>query len=111
MPENGAHKENFMQVDADDVLERLAALEIQTWNYKKDDPSIRHIGPMAQDFVAAFGVGEDDKHIHQVDAVGVTFASIQALHKRIQVQEHHVNHLRTTLEEMKRELTRNQAPV
>jgi hypothetical protein len=36
---------------------------------------------MAQDFAAAFAVGEDDKHIHPVDAQGVAFAAIQALYK------------------------------
>lgn len=36
---------------------------------------------MAQDFYAAFGVGEDNKHITTVDADGVALASIQTLHE------------------------------
>jgi hypothetical protein len=35
---------------------------------------------MAQDFYAAFGVGEDDTHITTVDADGVALAAIQGLY-------------------------------
>ena len=54
---------------------------MQTWNLKSQDPAIRHIGPMAQDFYAAFNVGEDDKHINSVDADGVALAAIQGLNR------------------------------
>jgi hypothetical protein len=57
---------------------------IQTWNLKTQDPAIRHVGPMAQDFYAAFGVGEDDKHINTVDADGVALAAIQGLCRLLQ---------------------------
>lgn len=50
-----------------------------TWNYSADDPSIRHIGPMAQDFAAVFGVGADDRHIHPIDGQGVALAAVQGL--------------------------------
>ncbi len=74
-------KENFVQVDRFEVLEKVASLPISTWNYKAQDESIRHIGPMAQDFHAAFGVGEDDRHITTIDANGVALAAIQQLHR------------------------------
>jgi hypothetical protein len=80
-------KENFEPVDSDDVLERLAAVPITTWNYKADSPAVRHIGPMAQDFSAAFGVGPDDRHIAPLDANGVALAAIQALNQRIEEQD------------------------
>ncbi len=80
-------KANFVPVDGTDVLARLAAIPIQTWNYKSQDPSIRHIGPMAQDFYAAFGVGEDDRHISTVDADGVALAAIQGLYQLVKAQE------------------------
>jgi len=41
---------------------------------------VRHVGPMAQDFYAAFRVGEDDKHITSIDEDGVALAAIKALH-------------------------------
>ena len=74
-----ALKTNFGTVDPTDMLERVRDLPISTWNYTSDDPAIRHIGPMAQDFVALFGVGADDRHIHPLDGQGVALAAIQAL--------------------------------
>jgi len=65
-------KENFTDIKVRDVLEKVAALPITSWNYKQDNSS-RHFGPMAQDFYAAFGIGPDDKHITTVDADGVAF--------------------------------------
>jgi hypothetical protein len=55
-----------------------------TWNYKSQAASIRHIGPMAQDFHAAFQVGEDDKHITEIDEGGVAFAAIQGLNQKLE---------------------------
>jgi endosialidase-like protein len=74
-------------VRGSDVLEKLAELSISTWNYKGDDPSVRHMGPMAQDFFAAFGLGDDDKTINLLDANGVVMVAIQALYRRVQSLE------------------------
>jgi hypothetical protein len=74
-----ALKANFGSVDAADMLARVRELPIATWNYRHDDPAVRHIGPMAQDFAAAFGVGADDRHIHPLDGQGVALAAIQGL--------------------------------
>jgi trimeric autotransporter adhesin len=46
----------------------------------------QHVGPMAQDFHAAFGVGPDDKHIATVDADGVALAAIQGLNQKLEQQ-------------------------
>ncbi|HNS50554.1 MAG TPA: tail fiber domain-containing protein [Anaerolineae bacterium] len=73
-------KENVAEVNAQTLLARLAQVPVTTWNYQSQDASIRHIGPMAQDFHAAFGVGEDDTHITTVDADGVALAAIQGLY-------------------------------
>ncbi len=54
-------------------------LPISKWSYKVEDGSVRHIGPMAQDFAAAFGLGSDDRSIGTVDADGVALAAMQAL--------------------------------
>ena len=61
------------------LLGRLAELPVQTWYYKSQGDSVRHIGPTAQDFRAAFEVGEDDRHIATVDECGVALAAIQGL--------------------------------
>jgi hypothetical protein len=97
VPSDRDVKETFESTDPLLILQRLSDLPIQKWNYKWDDPSVRHIGPMAQDFAAAFGVGEDDKHIHPVDAQGVAFAAIQALYKIAKQSEEQTQSLRTQL--------------
>ncbi len=61
------------------MLERVRDLPISTWNYTADDSAVRHVGPMAQDFAALFGVGADDRHIHPLDGQGVALAAIQGL--------------------------------
>jgi uncharacterized protein (DUF3084 family) len=71
-------------MDPRHVLERLLELDISTWNYKTQSASIRHIGLVAQDFKAAFQVGESDKHINTVDAQGVALAGIQGLAQVVQ---------------------------
>jgi hypothetical protein len=77
-------KENLAPVDGQEVLVRLAKVPITTWNYKAEQPTIRHMGPVAQDFYAAFGLGEDERHISTVDAEGVALAAIQALYAQNQ---------------------------
>ena len=85
-------KANFGSVDPGDMLARVRDLPISTWNYTADDPSVRHIGPMAQDFAAAFGVGADDRHINPMDGQGVALAAIQGL--MVQVEELRAENLR-----------------
>jgi hypothetical protein len=74
-------KENFAPVDGKEVLARLAELPITTWNYRAEDPTIRHMGPSAQDFYAAFALGQDDTHIASLDTSGVALAAIQGLYQ------------------------------
>jgi hypothetical protein len=78
-PSDRALKANFGSVDPADMLTRVRELPISTWNYTSDDSTVRHIGPMAQDFAATFGVGADDRHIHPLDGQGVALAAIQGL--------------------------------
>jgi len=79
-------KEHFGSINAREVLAQLVRMPIQTWNFKEGDSGVPHIGPMAQDFHAAFQVGPDDKHISTVDADGVAFAAIQGLNEIVQEQ-------------------------
>jgi hypothetical protein len=90
-----AAKANVSPVDNRAILAQVAAIPVQTWNYKTQDPSIRHIGPMAQDFYAAFGVGEDDTHITTVDADGVALAAIQGLYQVVQERDAQVANLKS----------------
>ena len=74
-------KENFRALDKQEILERLSAIPIESWNLKSQAPTIRHIGPTAQDFYGAFQIGESTRHINSSDADGVALAAIQALHE------------------------------
>mgnify|MGYP001547526099 CR=1 FL=1 len=60
---------------------------IARWNYKDDNNSTRHLGPMAQDFYQAFGLGKDEKHIASLDMAGVALASIQALQQQVKEKD------------------------
>lgn len=80
-------KESFAAVDGEDVLARLADIPITTWNYIADDDTVRHMGPMAQDFYAAFALGPDERHIAPLDANGVALAAAQELYQIAQAQE------------------------
>ena len=75
-------KENFQDVSAQDVLNKVATLPMTRWNFKQDT-GVQHIGPMAQDFQAAFRLSADDKHISLVDEGGVALAAIQGLNQKL----------------------------
>ena len=66
-----------------EVLSRLADLPVHTWTYGFDHESVKHLGPMAQDFAAAFGLGDTDRQIFPLDGIGVCLAAIQALNDRV----------------------------
>jgi hypothetical protein len=75
-------KENFAPVSPQEVLNKVAALPITTWNFKTMNDG-RHMGPMAQDFYAAFGLGGGDTTITSVDPDGVALAAIQGLDEKL----------------------------
>jgi hypothetical protein len=91
-------KENFRSVNGRSLLQRLSEIPITQWNYIGESP-VQHIGPMAQDFYAAFGVGRDDKHISTIDASGVALISIQALYQILQEKDQQIAKLSQTIEE------------
>lgn len=86
-------KEHVESVDARDVLARVAALPISTWNYEAQADSIRHMGPMAQDFHAAFGLGVSDKMIDTIDVDGVALAALQGLHELLREKDDQIRKL------------------
>jgi hypothetical protein len=75
-------KENFLAVDGEEILARLRHIPVSTWNYRTQARSIRHLGPVAQDFAAAFGLGESNLLINTVDVDGVNMAGVQAVAAR-----------------------------
>ncbi len=101
-------KENFTPVDGRTVLDKVSSLPISRWNFK-ELPGAQHIGPMAQDFYSAFGVGPDDKHIATVDADGVALAAIQGLNEKVesekQTADARIESLEQRLEQKETEIT------
>jgi len=94
-------KEHFNAVNSCDVLARVAAMPVSEWNYKSD-PATRHIGPMAQDFYAAFSVGMDDRHISMVDADGVALAAIKGLNQKLNEKDAEIQELKARLDKLER---------
>ncbi len=86
-------KENFTPVDAQQILDAVVALPLNSWNYTTQKPAIRHIGPTAQDFRAAFKLGAGDTHITGVDAQGVALAAIQGMHKLLSKKDEQIQAL------------------
>ena len=105
-------KENFEPVDAAQILELAASLPITTWNYKQDNPEIRHIGPTAQDFHTRFEVGKSDTSLSGVDRSGVALAAIQGLNQKLEGQnqklEEENEEIRRRLEKLERLLGQKQ---
>ena len=96
-------KENFSTVSPQEVLDKVAALPITRWSFKQDK-EVEHLGPMAQDFRAAFGLGTDDKHIATVDEEGVALAAIQGLNQKLEQKETEITELKQNVAELKKML-------
>jgi hypothetical protein len=77
-------KKNIDPVDERAVLEKVRRLDIKRWQYKRDETGAKHMGPMAEEFFAAFGLGTDDAHLAASDVAAVALASIRALGKELE---------------------------
>jgi trimeric autotransporter adhesin len=99
-----AAKENFQAVNPERVLEAVSKLPLGTWNLRTQDPSVRHLGPVAEDFHAAFGLGESAERIQTGDADGVALAAIQGLHRQNARQAEEIEELRHELRELREAL-------
>jgi hypothetical protein len=93
-------KENFSSVDSEQLLTALDSIPMTTWNMKTQDAGIRHIGPMAQEFYAAFGFGEKETHIGSSDADGVSLAAIQGLYRLLKQRDAETRKLRVAIERL-----------
>ena len=83
------------RVDSREVLKKVVEMPMNTWQYKAQDPQYRHMGPMAQDFYAAFHLGESNKGIDTIDADGVALVAIQGLHAELIEKNREIATLKT----------------
>jgi hypothetical protein len=94
-------KRDFETVNARAILDKVAALSIGTWAYTNDANGSRHLGPVAQDFRAAFNLGSDDTSIATVDADGVALAAIQGLNQVLKEKDARIAALEKSMAELK----------
>jgi len=92
-----AIKNNLELVDPAAALEGVRNLPIMTWSYKDDQNATRHLGPTAEEFHSAFGLGSDDKHIAPGDQAGLALAAIQGLAKQVEEKDHQIQVLQERL--------------
>jgi len=104
-----AQKENLEPADGAQVLARLLAMPVYAYNFKGAPASLRNLGPTAQDFRAAFGLGAGDTTIASGNIQGVALAAIQGLNakleQRIAEQAHEMATLRAELAAMRAVVT------
>ncbi len=98
-------------VDGREVLKKIASLPLNTWQYKTQEAKYRHMGPMAQDFYAAFHLGESDKGIDTVDADGVALAAIQGLSALLTEKDAKIDALQAEVSAQRQELAEQKERV
>lgn len=94
-------KHDIEELDGRQVLAKLEKVAVSSWRYNAEASQARHMGPMAQDFYAAFGLGDDDKHIGTVDADGVALAAIKGVHAVTKEQQVEITELKGELKQLR----------
>jgi len=100
-------KENFESTDGGALLAKLEQLPINTWNYRGANSQERHLGPVAEDFRAAFGLGASERYVSVTDEAGVALASVKALQQEIKQRDTRIEQLEQRLQALE---TRLDAP-
>jgi hypothetical protein len=104
-------KTGFTQVDALDVLEKVTSLPISEWNFIDEQNGRRHIGPMAEDFNAAFGLNNPSSPISLIDANGITLAGLKGLYEVVQRKQAAIEALQAENQELYRRLEQLEVAV
>ena len=95
-----AAKHGFKTIDPLLVLQSVVSLPLTEWSYKGDRGAARHLGPVAEDFHAEFGLGSDDKHIAASDTAGVALVAIQGLHQKLVKRDDTIDELKSDRERL-----------
>lgn len=101
---NGSSREfkhGFEPIDKQAVLRKVVDLPVTRWQYKGEADDVHHVGPVAQDFRAAFDVGHDERYITTIDADGVALAAIQGLHEIVQEKNCEISQLKDEVAELR----------
>jgi hypothetical protein len=97
-------KEDFRELNSQQVLEKIANLSVMKWSFKGTDE--QHVGPVAEDFYDLFGLGvgdpkEDSKYIAASDMAGVSMVAIQELAQIVEELRAENQELRQEIKELK----------
>lgn len=103
-------KTNINEVDPQHVLDRVVELPISTWSYIGNESTV-HMGPMAQDFRAMFGLGDTDLGISAIDSDGVALAAIKGLNQRLNEKEAELAEKDATIQDLNDRLSKLEALV
>ncbi|HEV8581922.1 MAG TPA: hypothetical protein VGX68_22870 [Thermoanaerobaculia bacterium] len=95
-------KENFVPVDSVKILQRLVQMPLTEWS-AKNDPTQRHLSPVAEDWWATFRLGPDDKHVSPTDIAGVALAAIKGLNQVVSEKDSAIAQLKTTVDELQKQ--------
>ena len=86
-------KDNIESVEPREILDMVSSLPIYKWNYINDEASVKHIGPIAEEFYELFRLGSDNKHIASLDTSGIALAAIQALSSELKIKSNQIESL------------------
>ncbi|HSF20326.1 MAG TPA: tail fiber domain-containing protein [Vicinamibacteria bacterium] len=92
-------KKDFEKVSGQDVLAKVVDLPLSSWSYKEENA--RHVGPMAEEFYSAFGLGMNEKQLAPGDVAGVALAAIQGLNETLQEKESRIASLEQQVKDLK----------
>lgn len=107
-------KTGFREIDEDEVLTRLAEMPVSTWTFSADRQKTQHMGPTAEDFFEAYGLGGSNKSVALQDLSGVALAATKALERRTRELDARTRELddRTReLEDLKKTVSDMQAQI
>jgi hypothetical protein len=98
-------KKNIQPVNYEAILDKLAQVPVRQWNYKSEsDGDTPNLGPMAQDFKAAFYPGRDDKSISTLEFDGVELAAIMGLNRKLDEKDTEIHALKQRNEMLEKRL-------
>jgi hypothetical protein len=104
-------KNGFVPVDGETLLGRIRTVPVNTWSYNDEPGHVRHLGPFAEDFRAAFGLGTDDRSIGMLDIAGVDFAAVKALEARTADLQRQLQERDRRIDDLEARLARLEAAV
>jgi hypothetical protein len=84
---SAALEDNLTVPDEAEIVKAFEILPLYHYNSKSEPESVKHLTPVAEDFYAGFGLGNDDKALSPADLAAVQGVVIKNLLKRVKELE------------------------